>query len=399
VNAHSKPRQHNPLRLSLAGAGILGLVIGITFALHEATSGGSAGATAITAKNKPATVQADTRTGATSTLPAPTTTLPGALPTVTSISPAGGATSVAPDAPITIKFSTTVVPGSPEPTISPAAMGSWRTAGSTMTFVPAAGWVPYSTVTVTVPGASEPTSSIFVVAAGSPLRLQQLLAVLGYLPVSFAPTGSTAGDALADQPTSAAEVPTFPVPGSFTWTYATTPPSLTAQWNQNAFTVITKGAVMAFENAHNMVPDGTPGPAVWNALLRAVATHAASGQPYNYLMVSESEPESLQVWSKGAVVATTLVNTGAPGAATEQGTFPVFEHLLVTTMIGTNPDGSRYDDPGIRWVAYFNGGDAVHQYYRYSYGWPQSNGCVELPSTTAETVWGYDPIGTLVTVS
>jgi hypothetical protein len=49
-------------------------------------------------------------------------------------------------------------------------------------------------------------------------------------------------------------------------------------------------------------------------------------------------------------------------------------------------------------VAYFNGGDAVHQFPRASYGFPQSNGCVELPSTTAQQAWADDPIGTLVTV-
>jgi len=49
-------------------------------------------------------------------------------------------------------------------------------------------------------------------------------------------------------------------------------------------------------------------------------------------------------------------------------------------------------------VAYFNGGDAVHQFPRPGYGWPQSLGCVELPSSTAENIWGTDPIGTLVSV-
>ena len=33
---------------------------------------------------------------------------------------------------------------------------------------------------------------------------------------------------------------------------------------------------------------------------------------------------------------------------------------------------------------YFNGGDAVHGYPRASYGFPQSNGCVELPIETAK---------------
>ena len=29
-------------------------------------------------------------------------------------------------------------------------------------------------------------------------------------------------------------------------------------------------------------------------------------------------------------------------------------------MSGTNPDGSHYNDPGIRWISYFNHGEALH---------------------------------------
>jgi lipoprotein-anchoring transpeptidase ErfK/SrfK len=68
-------------------------------------------------------------------------------------------------------------------------------------------------------------------------------------------------------------------------------------------------------------------------------------------------------------------------------------------MTGTNPDGSKYSDPGIPWVSYFNGGDALHGFVRGSYGFPQSDGCVEMPPSHAEVVYPLTPIGTLVTVS
>ena len=67
-------------------------------------------------------------------------------------------------------------------------------------------------------------------------------------------------------------------------------------------------------------------------------------------------------------------------------------------MIGTNVDGSHYNDPGVPWVNYFNGGDAVHGYIRPSYGVPQSNGCVELPIATAQKVYGMLALGDLVIV-
>jgi lipoprotein-anchoring transpeptidase ErfK/SrfK len=67
-------------------------------------------------------------------------------------------------------------------------------------------------------------------------------------------------------------------------------------------------------------------------------------------------------------------------------------------MSGRNPNGSRYVDPGIRYISYFHGGDAIHAFNRASFGTPQSLGCVELPLASAEKVWPYTPIGTLVTI-
>jgi lipoprotein-anchoring transpeptidase ErfK/SrfK len=115
--------------------------------------------------------------------------------------------------------------------------------------------------------------------------------------------------------------------------------------------------------------------------------------------VSETLPERTTVYSNGAEVYSTLANTGAASVPTARGTFPVFEHLTSTTMSGTNPDGTKYVDPGIPWVSYFNGGDALHGYVRAAYGFPQSDGCVEMPPANAGVVFPYTPIGTLVTVA
>src|SRR5665213_3875460 len=95
----------------------------------------------------------------------------------------------------------------------------------------------------------------------------------------------------------------------------------------------------------------------------------------------------LTLWHNGDVVLTSPGNTGVPAAPTQLGTWPVFEHLRVGTMSGTNPDGSHYHDPGIRWISYFHRGDALHSFTRASFGTPQSLGCVELPLTTAAKVW------------
>ncbi len=120
--------------------------------------------------------------------------------------------------------------------------------------------------------------------------------------------------------------------------------------------------------------------------------------PYNYVSVTQTLPETLNLYSNGQVVFTARVNTGIPGATTDIGTFPVYLRYATTTMKGTNPDGSTYNDPGIPWVSYFHGGDALHGFVRSSYGSPQSVGCVEMSFADAGTVWPQTPIGTLVTV-
>ena len=65
-------------------------------------------------------------------------------------------------------------------------------------------------------------------------------------------------------------------------------------------------------------------------------------------------------------------------------------------MSGTNPDGSHYHDSGIRWISYFSGGDALHQFSRPGYGYPQSLGCVEMTDASAHRVFQLTEYGTLV---
>jgi lipoprotein-anchoring transpeptidase ErfK/SrfK len=157
---------------------------------------------------------------------------------------------------------------------------------------------------------------------------------------------------------------------------------------------------MAFEDQHQLPTDGTAGPQVWAALLQA----AAAGQTdtyghYDFVEVSTSVPEHVDVWRDGALVYRSAANSGIEAAPTELGTWPVYARYVSTTMSGTNPDGSHYSDPDIPWVSYFHGGDALHGFIRSSYGTPQSLGCVEMPPANAAVVYPYTPLGTLVTVA
>ena len=74
------------------------------------------------------------------------------------------------------------------------------------------------------------------------------------------------------------------------------------------------------------------------------------------------------------------------------------DNLEIFILPSSNPDGSHYDDPGVRWVSYFNGGDALHQFNRASFGAPQSLGCVELPEAAGKKGLPVKPNGPLVPI-
>ena len=316
---------------------------------------------------------------------------------------AGGRTSVVSDpaegrqlrprSSLTLTFDRPVsaVLGSRLPQLQPATPGHWQQLdANTLSFQPSGfGFGLGGTVRVRVPG----QSLSWRVAPGSTLRLQEILARLGYLPLSWRPTADP-------PPTPATEIAAAVAPpeGTFSWRYPQTPASLRTLWSPGASNVVTQGAVMRFEDEHGMATDGVAGPQVWRALLRDDLAGRRSGAGYNYVFVHETIPQSLSLWHDGRVILASPGNTGIAQAPTAPGTWPVFEHISVGTMSGTNPDGSHYNDPGIKWISYFHGGDALHAFPRASFGTPQSLGCVELPEDAAAQVWPYTPIGTLVTI-
>jgi hypothetical protein len=306
--------------------------------------------------------------------------------------PAAGS-RISPRATLTLTFAQPVseVLGSRLPRLEPAVSGHWQQIDlHTLSFRPAGlGFGLGGTVLVRLPG----ESLAWKVPAGSTLRLQELLARLGYLPVRWSAADSAA-PTLATEVADAVRAPR----GTFSWRYPQTPASLSALWKPGNWNVVTQGAVMRFEDEHGLATDGVAGPQVWRALIHDDLAGRRYDAGYSYVLVHERVPQSLSLWHAGRVILTSPGNTGIASAPTAQGTWPVFEHIPVGTMSGTNPDGSHYNDPGIRWISYFHGGDALHEFPRASFGTPQSLGCVELPEAAAARVWPYTPIGTLVTI-
>jgi peptidoglycan hydrolase-like protein with peptidoglycan-binding domain len=313
--------------------------------------------------------------------------------------------------PITLTFSRSVASALNHhlPVVQPAGAGSWRTLSShSIQFVPAGyGYGLGAQVQIPLPsavhlvganvGGHGGSTGAWTVPGGSTTRLQQLLAILGYLPESFHYASASAAPGLSAQ--AQEQAAEHPPAGRFSLRWANTPAWLAADWQTGTYGEVTKAAVMAFENNQGMTADGVAGPLVWKALINAAVRGQRNTFGYTVADVSESSPETLNLWHNGRTVLNADVNTGIAQAPTAQGTFAVYEHLRVTTMSGTNPDGSHYHDTGIPFVSYFNGGDALHGFIRGSYGTPQSLGCVEMPFAVAGQVWPYTPIGTIVHIS
>jgi peptidoglycan hydrolase-like protein with peptidoglycan-binding domain len=391
-----------------AGAATAVLVVGCAFA--ATSSNGSGHETlANVSNNSPATTQHVT-----------TKTKPKAAPVVPlkviSVTPASGAHDANGAAPITVKFSTALSPQTPLPTLSPSVKGSWQVSGDTATFTPATGFMPDTTVRVSVPGGADgmlsdsasaqtlAKSSVtsFRTGSYSTLRLQQLLAQLGYLPLTWTPSDPSTGTVAASDANAQLAAAYDAPAGTFTFNSGY-PSELTSQWSVGTDNVLVSGAIRAFENNLGLTMDGEAGPQVWAALLTAVAKGHDNPNGYSYALTTQgSSNESLQVWHDGRRVIDTPANTGIPASPTADGTYPVYLKYTVTQMKGLNPDGTKYDDT-VYWASYFNGGDAVHAFPRPGYGWYQSLGCVELPyngsgSGVAESAYNYLTYGSLVTV-
>ena len=330
---------------------------------------------------------------------------------VLSVTPRGGSARFSGATSVQVSFSVAVARDSATPQLSPNVAGQWQASGSTLTFTPVNPLPPSTRFTVRVPAGNagvrsaagrvlaKPLTTHFATTAYSHLRLAELLAALGYLPLSWQPG---AGDRMisdpADgQPASQQEMAYSPPAGRFTWQHGY-PAALRAQWRPGRPNALVQGAVMAFKAQHHMAVTAATGQRFWMKLFAAAQAGRRNAVGYTYAIASKGSPETLTVWHDGHVVLHSLANTGIPVAPTASGTYPVYLRYRFQVMQGTNPDGSHYADP-VSFVSYFDGGDAVHYFPRGSYGFEQSLGCVELPYDAAQRAWPFLTYGSLVTVT
>src|SRR3954453_15307221 len=152
----------------------------------------------------------------------------------------------------------------PSSSLPPAAAGSWKHVDAhTLVFHPRGLSLPMgqpldvrlpkpiAVATATGPAVHRTNHMDWQVGAPSVLRLHQLLAQLGYLPVDWRPAGPDVSINEQAQAKAAVAAPK----GSFSWRFPNTPHELTSQLKPDARNDITRGAVMMFQDTHHLAVD------------------------------------------------------------------------------------------------------------------------------------------------
>ena len=319
--------------------------------------------------------------------------------------PAQTSAGVSPRGPFLLSFNQPVK-ASTMSRLHTSVAGTWRSVGSDATeFTPAKTLLPDSKLTIDSPSSltagpvatsgaalAKPISLSWTSKAGSVLRLQQVLASLGYLPLSWTPQAPQTSLSPVRQLYS-------PVSGTFSPRYPNMPASLESSFQPGVDNRMTQGAMIAFERSNGMPAYASIRPQLWAALLNAEASGLSNTKGYSYTTVVTTLPETITIWHDGTIVLHTLVNTGLPQTPTPNGNFFVYLRYPTQTMQGTNINGSYYVDHGVKWVNYIDGSVAIHGFVRASYGFPQSLGCIELPVPQAAIAWKWLHFGSLVNIS
>jgi hypothetical protein len=138
-----------------------------------------------------------------------------------------------------------------------------------------------------------------------------------------------------------------------------------------------------------------------NLPIKNQAALAVTPSAYPKLLEVDLTTKRMYAWQNGQLIRTFLVSAGKPTTPTPVGQFKIWEKLPMQTMTGFNPDGSKYVQPNVQWINYFDhDGDAVHgNYWRPLSVFGNvntSHGCVSTVDTDAEWIYNWAPVGTTV---
>ncbi|WP_257516571.1 L,D-transpeptidase family protein [Microbacterium sp. zg.Y909] len=114
--------------------------------------------------------------------------------------------------------------------------------------------------------------------------------------------------------------------------------------------------------------------------------------------------QRVTLWENGAAVDSWSVSTGKQGAPTYPGEYTIQSMYPMQTLYGTyrGPNGEDlgpYVQPDVKWMMYFNGGQAFHGVYWHSnWGTPSSHGCVGMPEWRAAQLYDWAAPGVEVSI-
>jgi len=104
--------------------------------------------------------------------------------------------------------------------------------------------------------------------------------------------------------------------------------------------------------------------------------------------------QRLTAYQGNSAVFSTLISSGVAGRRTPTGRFAVRTKIPSQRMTGPG-----YNLPGVPYVMYFAGANAIHgTYWHNNFGRPMSHGCVNMRIPEAKWIYNWASIGTPVSV-
>lgn len=108
--------------------------------------------------------------------------------------------------------------------------------------------------------------------------------------------------------------------------------------------------------------------------------------------------ETATLWIGNQSIQTFLISSGRAATPTELGQFAIYSKKPIMTMTGTIL-GDYFYIPNIKWVSFFDGGEAFHgTYWHHNFGHPMSHGCINMTEADAKILYDFAPVGTKVVV-
>ncbi len=106
--------------------------------------------------------------------------------------------------------------------------------------------------------------------------------------------------------------------------------------------------------------------------------------------------QTMTAYQGSAPVKSVLISSGVSWHPTPIGRYAIYTKITSQTMSG-GYGAEAYNLPGVPWVMYFEGANAIHgAYWHNNFGHPMSHGCIN--ATIADAKWFFDwaQIGTPV---